>query len=278
MKRSNNWCPKREIITELENYRSSLEQILTQSKERLACAPMGKIHPSRKKNTSSFYYYQRISITEKTGRYLRKRSELGMIQALCQKKYDEKAIEWAEAEKSAVDEYLKMQHISGLEQIYTELPAEIRQYLKPIAYDQNTFSELWQAQKFTPKGFREDAPAYTTFRGEPVRSKSEVMIANELFRRQIPYRYECPLTCGDGVEIYPDFQLLDVRNRREFYWEHFGMMDNPEYVQNVVTKIKRYRQNGYYPGVNLILTFENAATPLTPTDIACTIEMYLGRK
>ena len=72
----------------------------------------------------------------------------------------------------------------------------------------------------------------------------------------IPYRYEYPVNLkGYGI-VYPDFTLLNVKERKEIYCEHFGLMDNPEYCQKAIQKIETYAKNGIYIGKNLLVTFE----------------------
>ncbi|MEE3440399.1 MAG: hypothetical protein VZR07_10670, partial [Ruminococcus sp.] len=51
---------------------------------------------------------------------------------------------------------------------------------------------------------------FETQRGEIVRSKSEVIIADALYYANIPYHYEKPIKVGDRV-IYPDFTVLNVK-------------------------------------------------------------------
>jgi hypothetical protein len=43
--------------------------------------------------------------------------------------------------------------------------------------------------------------------GDMLRSKSEVIIANLLHEREVPFRYELPLFAGDGTLRLPDFTL-----------------------------------------------------------------------
>ena len=76
-------------------------------------------------------------------------------------------------------------------------------------------------------------------------SKSEIILADLLNRNGIPYRYEYPVHLKGWGKVYPDFTLLDVRKRREIYWEHFGMMDDSEYAEKA---IQNYLTN--YPEVN----------------------------
>ena len=57
-----------------------------------------------------------------------------------------------------------------------------------------------------------------TERGEQVRSKSEKIIADSLYRNGIPYRYEHPVYLrGMGV-VHPDFICLHVKKRKEILW------------------------------------------------------------
>ena len=53
--------------------------------------------------------------------------------------------------------------------------------------------QAWLSEKYEGKQFREGEPVILTDRGERVRSKSEKIIADYLFRKGIPYKYEKPL-------------------------------------------------------------------------------------
>ena len=44
------------------------------------------------------------------------------------------------------------------------------------------------------------------------------------------------------------------RTAEYYYWEHFGLLDDPKYVsESVCRKIKLYSDNGIIPSVNMIL-------------------------
>jgi exodeoxyribonuclease V alpha subunit len=85
-----------------------------------------------------------------------------------------------------------------------------------------------------------------------VRSKSEVIIANMLFEREIPFKYEVPLYAPDGTFYLPDFSVM--WRGEEWYWEHFGMMDDESYRHHNETKKKWYTKN--FPD-RLIATYES---------------------
>ena len=86
---------------------------------------------------------------------------------------------------------------------------------------------------------------------------------------------EFPLTLKDGNIYHPDFLCLNLRTRQEFIWEHFGMMDSPEYLEKAIGKMKLYNENGYYLGKNLIITMETQTTPLNMAQLQQLINEYL---
>ena len=75
--------------------------------------------------------------------------------------------------------------------------------------------------------------------------------------------------------MHPDFSLLNLRTRKTFYYEHFGMMDNPEYALNAVRKVSKYRKYGYEYGDNFIYTFETQHDGLDVSNLKDIIERYL---
>ena len=123
--------------------------------------------------------------------------------------------------------------------------------------------------------FFDEKLIHKTARGELVRSKSEVIIANVLNAKDDAYRYECPLDLGSGLRFYPDFMILSRKTRKVILWEHFGMMGNPEYAENAVAKIHLYQKHGYFLGDNLIATFESQGHPLDPEDVRRIASKYL---
>jgi hypothetical protein len=78
-----------------------------------------------------------------------------------------------------------------------------------------------------------------------VRSKSEVIIANEL-ASAVDYSYEQPLTIK-GVTKYPDFTIEDAESGQTFYWEHCGMLHVPSYQRRWEGKLVWYKDNGILP-------------------------------
>lgn len=104
---------------------------------------------------------------------------------------------------------------------------------------------------------------YHTPSGILVRSKSEVLIAMTLEKFQVPFRYEWELSFEDR-SLYPDFTILQPTTGRLFLWEHFGMMDDPEYVRSSMHKLPTYIACGFFPSDNLLMTFESNDRPIDP--------------
>lgn len=82
-----------------------------------------------------------------------------------------------------------------------------------------------------------------------------------LHTSKIPFRYECALPLGDVI-VYPDFTIRHPRTGQLFYWEHFGMMDNPAYIKNAFSKLQLYTEHGIVPSIQLLTTYETKEHPL----------------
>ena len=103
--------------------------------------------------------------------------------------------------------------------------------------------------------FYEDRLVHKTVRGELVRSKSEVIIANALYYHHLEYVYEPELTLEGRIKR-PDFKVVDDDTGEEWYWEHCGMMDDPKYRKRWEDKKAFYKKNGIEEGKNLIITYD----------------------
>ncbi len=114
---------------------------------------------------------------------------------------------------------------------------------------------------------------HPTVNGLMVRSKSESLIAIALSEHGIPFRYESVITIKN-IQYSPDFSILDKRNERIIYWEHFGLMDDEHYKESMFTKIQAYHSANIILGDNLIITFENKNRPLTYEMIHRIINQY----
>lgn len=102
--------------------------------------------------------------------------------------------------------------------------------------------------------FHPEELKYVTEMGVKVRSKSELNISSRLEVYKVPFIYEKELYIN-GRHLFPDFTIRK-RDESIVIWEHFGLMDNPEYSERAIEKIQLYRQAGFVQCQNLICTYE----------------------
>ena len=162
-----------------------------------------------------------------------------------------------------------------VEDVYPALHPVRQRMIRPLILPDEVFVQQWQERTFERPEFYEDEKRYLTDRGEYVRSKSELIIANELFRAGIPYHYEVPIRLKNGATRFPDFLVLNRRTRKEFPWEHLGRMDSIGYVERNLLKIQEYEDAGYLIGDSLLITMEGFSLRFTVAEIRRVIETYL---
>ncbi len=95
----------------------------------------------------------------------------------------------------------------------------------------------------TMRDWYEEGKIHRTLTEQMVRSKSEVIIANMLADRDIPFKYEVPLYAPDGTFYLPDFTI--TWRGEQWYWEHLGMLHDERYRNHWETKRAWYEKHGF---------------------------------
>ena len=113
----------------------------------------------------------------------------------------------------------------------------------------------WANEEYKMSTYYADLKRHRTSRGLMVRSKSEVIIAEKLYEFDVPFRYEQLVKVG-GSMYAPDFTVRNRRTGQEFYWEHFGLMNDEKYVKAWRLKLYEFEQAGISPWTNLITTYD----------------------
>lgn len=205
-----------------------------------------------------FYYY--FAGADDKDRFLT-RKDAPLIEQLIQKDYLNKVLRGAKTEQKAIVKMLRIYPETLAEDVYNSLPEGRKLYATPINVCDEAFAQKWMNTPYKRKPFKKDAPVFTTLKGERVRSKSEAMIADRLFSKGIPYRYECPLKIGGRI-IHPDFSILRMSDRKILYHEHCGKMGDPDYKEDMVERANLYSEGGIVLGDRLFYTFESDTAPL----------------
>lgn len=263
----------------MKNFKENLEQrikelrsVIQKKEKSLADAPEGTIHLFESTDRKQFYYKAGHGETKR--KYIKKNNRQ-TISALCQKDYDQKVLDAAKKELKQLEK-LEIQYPALVyEEVYDALAAGRKEYVKPIRSTDEDFVKKWERIEYNPKMFHDDAPEFFTEKGERVRSKTEILIANALKKHGVPYHYEKPLDLNQGFLIHPDFTILNIRLRKEYYWEHMGIMDDPHYLEKALQRITQYERKGLFPGTELILTYETIKNPISSRTIDDLIEHYL---
>lgn len=174
-----------------------------------------------------------------------------------------------------LDRLLSCYKDEKIAEIYASEHIERQKLITPVELTYEQLIEKWIDIPYKGKGFAEGAPVIMTNSGIRVRSKSEKILADYFDTIGIEYKYECPCYLNEYGTVYPDFTFLSKRTRKEIYWEHEGMMDNPEYARTAIQKIETYAKNGILCGKNLILTFETSTSPISTELLKLMTDKYL---
>ena len=260
-----------ESYDELLRYEKKIKHELEIIKGEKNKYPKGKLRVSVNHGNPQYY---RVLEDKKHGEtYLSKKKEMNTIRKLAQKEYSLKLIKGMEKSIKVIERakiaYEKVEWLN----VYLGLSEERKKLVVPNKLDGDYVKE-WQNATYQGKKFQDDDPEIYTEKGERVRSKSEKMIADKMNLMGIPYKYECPLRLASGIYVYPDFTILNVPKRKEYFLEHLGMMDSPEYSQKAVKKINAYIKNEIYPGEKLLLSYETSQSPIDMTAVSLILEKY----
>lgn len=287
----NELVPPEAILPMMQAKALALYSAIAAVTRRQKNAVKGRLRLVRRKK--AVHYFHVTDTSSEWGDYL-PMTETATIKSLVQKDYDGKVLKELKRELALVDGFIGAFHQERLDEIFENLGLERQTFAEPLRFPDEVYAERWLSVKYTGKAFAADAPQLFTSRGERVRSKSEVIIADTLARLGIPYRYEFPLElkvccrardCDSrGGEkrasrrlavFYPDFTCLNLRTRREFIWEHFGLMSDAEYVASAIEKLETYCDNGIFPGDGLLITMETQERPLNPATAEAIAKKYL---
>lgn len=249
---------------------NKLEKTLERIDEFLCKAPDGCLKWQNRGEKT--YYYQQYPVAEEDGkqkwarRYLKK-DEIQLAKQLAKKHYYSLVKSVAEKRLEALRHFIKKYPDSGIDDIYDDLSEERKSLISPLFMSVKEQVKQWESEVYEQTTMYPENLKFETEQGDVVRSKSEVIIANLLYkyRKDILYKYERPLNLiVNGIErtIYPDFTIINKHTGKITYWEHAGRMDASYYAEDFVRKMNIYATNDLLPGRDVVLTFETQENPL----------------
>lgn len=192
-----------------------------------------------------------------------KKQDRKLAEKLAAKKYLSALLEDLKKEKYATDLYTRhcIQDKGKVDLLIEHSPEVLNllsSYFSPLSVELDN----WMNSPYEKNLKHPEHLTHKVAKDEYVRSKSEAIIAKLLRQNKIPYRYECQMVLND-VEMYPDFMIRHPKTGELYIWEHFGMLDKPEYVRNMHSKMQIFTSNNIMPGINLITTYETKTRPLS---------------
>jgi len=259
----------------LINELAALESLSKTIQAQLADMPPGRIRVSTSNNTKQFYHLTEPG--DAKGKYIR-RQDHQLAEQLAQKTYLQRLEVAVQNNQNAIETFLENYSETNLADVASEMNPAFQQLITPLIETDDQYVARWLSAHFEGKPTDDLKTEFYSDKGERMRSKSEVLIANTFIRKGIPYRYECPLRLNNGLVIYPDFTALMIAERRLCYVEHFGLMGNEEYREKeCFWKLRQYSKSGIILGKNLFATFESENTPLDMIQVDALAEMLSRR-
>lgn len=239
--------------------------------EQLKGLPDGSLICVRKGDSYKYYHYH-----NHLKKYLSKK-EYSTVEQLSLKKYLTFLLDELMEEKNALEFYFRHHNPNSETDAQQLLLSEPHAtLLKKHFLPKDVALRQWMQDPYPGNPFHPEGLIHLSPSGNKVRSKSEAIIDTLLFTNHIPYRYECALQLGPAT-IYPDFTIHHPITGKTFYWEHFGIMDNPEYAHKAFQKLELYNANGITPSIQLITTYESKDYPLSIEHIQNVISFYFQK-
>lgn len=234
----------------------------------------GRLEITKNKSVPQYYHTYKDETGKLKKEYIKKENT-ELIKNLAQKHYNKKLYRYSfELLKLIKQLKIKLKKYK-IDSIYANMIPERKKHIDPIIVLREDLIKKWKAEEYQSKGFGDNLNLIYTNKNERVRSKTEKILADLFYSKNIEYKYEKPLQLSRNLVFYPDFTFLSPHTNKEIYWEHFGMMDDENYVNNVIRKIRIYEKYNINLGENLLITFETAKTNLDYDRVNNLIQKHL---
>ena len=235
------------IITELKARRKWLDQ-------ELKSLPDGFLHIHRRGKKE--YYSLRLPKGGNRKKERRKSisGDSNMIYALIRKRYIMKALTIIDKDLSilerASEQYTEFDEYSVMKHFIDEHPD-----LQKAVFRDPALEKDWAHNYLQAEGLFEKDRTSLASDGTLMRSRGEIVIAEKLRQYNIPFRYEME-QIHPNIPYTPDFVIRRPRDGKIFYWEHFGDVNDQDYMRNNARKLEVYEEYGIVPWDNLIITYD----------------------
>lgn len=260
---------------QLDTLLTDMKQQLQMWQQELNQLPPGQI--TRRKRKIAVTYYQWIPRTgnAKRDKFINITEDQHMICLLIRKRHLQTAIPRLKKNihnlEYCIHKYSPTDAAHILQRLKLSYPN-----LHPKYFNESGVLIKWQQHAHRNMNFHPEHLINTDVQGEPVRSKNEIIIANQLTMHGIPFKIEEPLNFLDHhITVHPDFTIRRPRDGKLFYWEHCGMVTDQKKIDDHFCKLQLYQMHGIAPWDNLIVTYDNKESGVNAKLIKAIIESEL---
>lgn len=192
------------------------------------------------------YWYHYLFSDGKQHQHKLKDEELSLIKMICRRKFLESLVCNLSENLLIMQMLIKKVRIVDARKINRGLPLLYRR--------ESNLSDLPDLAA-SSSNFREEGKGHVTAKGLRVRSKSEALLVEMFERHKVPFIYEPRLTLGGNIFV-PDFLVRSTITGKEYLWEHFGMINDEDYLVRMDKKLKVYQENGYLICRNFLISYD----------------------
>ena len=240
-------------------------------KEKLASLPEGSLRADIRGD--KVYYSRRINGKS----YYIKIGSARLVEQLKERKFVETGLEIVERNivhlQALLDNYQTF--LTG--DILARMPKSYRSEAEMRGVFNGRYINAgdWEKADYPKRDWNPEykKPGHVTLKGEAVRSKSELSIANILHAKGIRYRYEEEIEIG-GILFCPDFIVYVESEDRYLLLEHCGLMLDESYQRRYARKVARYIMGGLMPGRDVFFTYDDKDGNLDTRLINEILELY----
>ena len=239
--------------------KQELEESIRKTEAKLASMPKETIVCYKHKIGEKKYpqFYKQMQVNGKPERQYLSRKNMSEARILAQKLYLSQQLDDMKNELKCINYY-----INNRTDTDPSRHLAIGSPYRKLLVSDNPLLQDWEHLPYNKSTDYPDNLNVPAPKGEMMRSKSEAMIAQVLHSHGIPYRYE-EIHEIHGTNFATDFTIMHPKTGAIILWEHFGRCDDPRYQHTVDYKMFRYLRDGYLPGVNFIVTYEDSKHPLS---------------
>ena len=243
-------------------YRDMIERLCTELSDRissleseLSILPEGEFYSRYKNGVCCYFRRFRKAGNRKKERRIGIKKDPELLSALVRKKYVTEALTILEKDLAAAEDLLKAYIPSDENSVMEKFIGKYPDLAGGI-YHGTVDTEKWARSFRFESDFHEENLTSTAADGTKRRSKGEILIGAKLDQYNIPYRYES--MAHPDLKWIPDFKIMRPRDNKLLFWEHFGLVNDSDYMDHCRTKLIDYEKAGIVPWDNLIITYDQA--------------------